>query len=96
MKTRSFVLRLWTLIACAGLPGLGWFGVALGGELDPIPRGSWPGFLRGPANAVAVSGSYAYVAAGDVGLQVIDISNPTNALAVGGYDTSGYASGLAV
>ena len=30
------------------------------------------------------------------GLQVIDVSNPANPLRVGGYDTSGYAWGVAV
>ena len=39
-------------------------------------------------------GNYAYVA--DGGLQVIDVSNPTNCVRVGGYDTSGDVQGLAV
>jgi len=30
------------------------------------------------------------------GLQVIDVSNPANPQGVGGYDTSGYAYGVAV
>jgi hypothetical protein len=30
------------------------------------------------------------------GLQVIDVSNPNNPQRVGGYDTSGYALGVAV
>ena len=38
----------------------------------------------------------AYVADGDAGLQVIDVSNPANPVRVGGYDTSGYAYGVAV
>jgi hypothetical protein len=37
---------------------------------------------------VAVSGNYAYVADGNAGLQVIDVSNPANPQRVGGYDTS--------
>jgi len=54
---------------------------------------------------VTVSGRYAYVAveAGlwegvdyEAGLQVIDVSNPTNCVRVGGYDTSGLAVGVAV
>ena len=36
------------------------------------------------------------MADGDAGLQVIDVSNPTNCVRVGGYDTSGYALGVAV
>ncbi len=45
---------------------------------------------------MAVSGNYAYVADADAGLQVIDVSNPANPQRVGGYDTSGYAYGVAV
>ncbi len=45
---------------------------------------------------MAVSGNYAYVADGLAGLQVIDVSNPANPQRVGGYDTSGYAHGVAV
>jgi len=43
-----------------------------------------------------VSGNYAYVADGTNGLQVIDVRNPTNCVRAGGYDTSGYAEGVAV
>ncbi|MCL6629146.1 MAG: hypothetical protein K6U00_06065, partial [Armatimonadetes bacterium] len=45
---------------------------------------------------VTVSGGYAYVADGYAGLQVIDISNPAGPVRVGGYDTSGYARGVAI
>jgi hypothetical protein len=45
---------------------------------------------------VAVSGHYAYVADWDAGLQVIDVSDPANPRRVGGYDTPGYALGVAV
>src|SRR5439155_17255565 len=44
----------------------------------------------------ALSGNYAYVADDAAGLQVIDVSNPANPQRVGGYDTSGSASGVAV
>ncbi len=63
---------------------------------DPVLIGQWPGWPRGPACGVAVSGNYAYVADEDAGLQVIDVSNPANPQRVGGYDTSGYANGVAV
>jgi len=43
-----------------------------------------------------VSGNYAYVADYDAGLQVIEVSNPTNCVRVGGYDTSGIARSVAV
>jgi hypothetical protein len=46
---------------------------------------------------VVVSGHYAYVANGDAGLQVIDVSNPASPQPVGGYDSGGWsASGVAV
>lgn len=56
----------------------------------PIPLGSVaiPGF----ANAVAVSGDYAFVAAGATGLQIVDISDPENPSIVSSVDTAGTAS----
>ncbi len=50
----------------------------------------------GYAQDVAVSGNYAFVADGDAGLQVIDISDPARPVRVGGYDTSEWAWGVAV
>ena len=43
---------------------------------------------------VKVVGNYAYVADGAAGLHVIDVSNPTNCVRVGGYDTMGPARGV--
>jgi hypothetical protein len=45
---------------------------------------------------VQVVGNYAYVADFNSGLQIIDISNPTNPTRKGSYDTSGYAAGVQV
>jgi len=56
----------------------------------------WPGYPRGNAYSVAVSGKYAFVAAQEGGLQIIDISNPPNPTRIGGYNTSGTAMGIAV
>ncbi len=58
---------------------------AHGADLELI--GQWPGWPRGPAHAVAVSGNYAYVVDDIAGLQVIDVSNPANPHWVGGYDS---------
>ena len=58
--------------------------------------GTCPSYGSGCANGVAVSGSYAFVADGVSGLQVVDISNPTNSVQVGRLGTSGYALGVAV
>ncbi|MCW9681958.1 DUF4347 domain-containing protein, partial [Dolichospermum planctonicum UHCC 0167] len=44
----------------------------------------------GYAKDVQIVGSYAYVADNDSGLQIIDISNPTNPTRKGSYDTSDY------
>ena len=43
-----------------------------------------------------MSVNYAYVADGPAGLQVIDVSNPTNCVLVSGYNTSGNARGVAM
>ena len=55
-------------------------------SLQPLLQGKWPS--SGNARGVTVSGNYAYVADLFAGLQVIDVSNPTNCVRVGGYDTS--------
>jgi len=53
---------------------------------------SVPGF----ANAVALAGDYAYVAAGAAGIQVVDISNPMSPAVVGALDMPGNANDIAV
>jgi len=58
------------------------------------------GFYHTPGYAgakdVAVAGGYAYVADGDAGLRVVDVSSPANPTEVSFYDTLGYANGVAV
>ncbi len=70
--------------------------VSLFNPVSLSPRGAWPGHSRGSARGIQVTGNYAYVADGDGGLQVIDVSNPANPVRVGGYDTSGSALGVHV
>ena len=65
-------------------------------SLQPLLQGKWPTLPRGEAYDVQVVGNYAYVALGAGGLQVIDVSDPTNCVRVGGYDTRGFAWGVAV
>ena len=48
------------------------------------------------AFGVVVAGSYAYVAASNSGLQLIDISNPLSSVIVGSVDTPWDARGVAV
>jgi len=45
---------------------------------------------------VAVSGNFAYVAAGGAGLRVVNISDPTHPTEVGAWASRGYAEGVAV
>ena len=58
----------------------------------------WMGGLDTLSDAqdVAISGSHAYVADWDAGLQVIDIADPASPQLVGGVDTPGYAYGVAI
>lgn len=55
------------------------------------------GFCGTPcAYAIAISGSYVYIAAQDYGLRIINVSVPSNPSEVGAYDTHGYAHDVAV
>ncbi len=50
----------------------------------------------GEAEAVVVSGPYAFVADWKAGLRVMDVSDPENLREVGAYDTPGYAVAVAI
>ena len=50
----------------------------------------------GNAEAVAISGSHAYVADGGAGLEAADITNPASPAIVGNVDTPDAAMGVAV
>jgi hypothetical protein len=52
--------------------------------------------LPGTAYAVAVSGDYAYVAAGSAGLQIVDMSDKQSPAVVGSLDTPGTAKDVRV
>jgi hypothetical protein len=58
----------------------------------------WVAGVDTPGNAhdVAVSGSYAYVADGSPGLEVVDVSDPAAPRIAGSVDTSGWAWGVAI
>jgi hypothetical protein len=45
---------------------------------------------------VVVRDGHAYVAAGDGGLRVVDISDPTSPIEIGYYDTPGWAQEVAL
>ena len=66
-----------------------------------VVRGFTPtalGFVAigGFANAVAVNGNFAYIAAGGAGLQVVNIANKNAPVVVGSLDTPGNANGVDV
>ncbi len=50
----------------------------------------------GSAQDIFVVGKYAYVAAGEMGLQILDISNPYKPNLLGGFDSAGSAQGVFV
>jgi len=69
---RSGFSELLTWGACQGFLSCRLVGTA---EVIELPvLGAWPGFTSDSVNELAVSGDYAYLAAGS--LQVIDIRNP--------------------
>jgi hypothetical protein len=71
-------------------------GPLVAADLDLELIGSWPLSPRGPAQAVAVSGNYAYVATSGAGLQVIDISDLANPRRVDEHHASEAVSAVAV
>jgi hypothetical protein len=62
--------------------------ISIYGE-GPILKGSYD--TPGKAFGVYVLGDFAYVADGNSGLQIIDVSNPQSPTLRGTYDTPGYA-----
>ena len=57
-------------------------------SVQPLLQGKWPASPRGDyAYDVKVVGHYAYVADSTNGLQIIDVTSPTNCVRVGGYNT---------
>ncbi|MBN1888095.1 MAG: carboxypeptidase regulatory-like domain-containing protein [Thermoflexales bacterium] len=63
--------------------------------LDPLIYGeSAP--MPAKVAGLALSATHAYVAAGDAGLRVLDVSDPINPIEVGYYDTPGSARGVAL
>jgi len=65
-------------------------------SVQALFNGKWPAVTRGWASDVKMAGNYAYVALVGGGLAVVDVSNPTTCVRVGGHATGGYALGVAV
>ena len=57
---------------------------------------AWTDSFSDSRSTPTIEGDYAYVAAYDAGLRVVDVFTPTNPTEVGYYDTPGYARGVAV
>jgi hypothetical protein len=64
------------------------------GVFAPTLKGNYD--TSGSVSGVQVVGNYAYVADGNSGLQIIDISNPTTPTLKGNYNTSGAAEDVQV
>jgi hypothetical protein len=83
MKTIQLIVRSCTILLsacvylCCG-------GAATEGEINPVLKGSWPGFSRRPATGIVISGNYAYVTTSErVGPDVFDLSEPLSPHHVG-------------
>ena len=82
-----------TTLSAAVLGTLSWPRLAKA-QICPQLAGSYNTLDQ--ALSVVVSGNYAYVADGNSGLQIIDVSNVTSPVRVGFYDTPGTAIDVAV
>ena len=94
MTLQSIFLRWWRAILCVCLAFVA--GPRSGAQppVLSIPQSAWPGFPRGPAQAVQIHGSFAYVAIGPAGLAVLDVSDAANPFPVGACPDVGNALGL--
>jgi hypothetical protein len=94
----SYVEDFTTLDYCDTLNTTAWWDTLAGEVKLPPFEHTLAGSCDTPGDAydVAVSGNYAYVADQLSGLQVIDISDPTNPTSAGSYDTPGSAYGVAI
>jgi hypothetical protein len=54
------------------------FSTAIAQPISLVHKSTWPGFTRGGAHGVAVRGNFAFVAASQGGLMVMDVSNPSS------------------
>jgi hypothetical protein len=59
-------------------------------------KGNWPGFTTGPASDVKVVGTFAYLAISNVGLLIVDVSDPANPRKVGAFGSPGQARSVTV
>src|ERR1035438_4031994 len=65
-------------------------------RLTTLQGASWPDFVSGQPFSVAVDGRYAYVGLRSGGFVIMDVSNPTNCVRLGGFasgDSGGTGGG---
>lgn len=67
-------------------------GIALGQSMDFVGSVALPN----GANAIVVSGNYAYIANNEFGLQIVNVYDPANPVVAGNIDTPGWASDVFV
>ncbi len=78
MKTLRFFFSAPGALALAFTLCPGGNGAATAGDTNPVLIGSWPGFTRGgPEWAIIAVGSHAYAVTG-AGLEILDLSQPSN------------------
>ncbi|MBI4661077.1 MAG: hypothetical protein HY735_19785, partial [Verrucomicrobia bacterium] len=58
--------------------------------------GLWPGWRRGPATDVQVSGNLAYLTVGNAGFRTYDVADPAAPRWLGTHETKGYANAVAL
>lgn len=96
---RSFLARLVRAApAFLGLPILafGAHGAESLPDLDIQLKAAWPPCGRATVQAIAAVGRHAYLAVGEAGLLVLDVSEPRQPRHVGALPLAGFSSGLAI
>ena len=90
MKTSAILTAIVLLV------GVGEIAAQEGWNVEMVGSLEWPGEEAEGARAVALSGDLAYVASGESGLRVVDISEPARPREVGVWDQPGYARGIVI
>ncbi|MBI4324331.1 MAG: hypothetical protein HY674_03625 [Chloroflexi bacterium] len=83
-STVRLLFCLWILATCAQ-------GLSADEPVTGRLLSKWPGFFPGECQDVALEGDRLHAAVGEGGLAVLDVSNPANIRALGGYSTGGDA-----
>lgn len=60
------------------------------------PLGAWPGYRAAPVNGVAIKDNFAFLASGEGGLVILDVSTPSSPTLVTSYAPGGIVSDMAI